>query len=69
MTEKNEQSEWQRGRLTGELAARLLLVGDDVALQWAKTEEQVAYVAKVFNHPEMWVRQVMRNRELWKPWI
>ena len=68
-TLRKPEETFQKNWPPGELAARLLLVGDDEALAWAETEEQVAYVARVFNHPPAWVRQVMRNRELWKPWL
>lgn len=49
----------------GQLAKRLKLVGDDTALAWATTEEQVRYVAQVYGWPEWRVRQIMRNRAAW----
>jgi hypothetical protein len=36
----------------GQLAERLLFLGDDEALAWATTEEQVRYVAQVYGWPE-----------------
>jgi hypothetical protein len=50
----------------GQLAERLLLVGDDEALAWAVTEEQVRYVAQVYKWPPVTVRQIMRNRATWQ---
>jgi len=58
-------NDWHVGWAQGVLAERLLLVGDDEALAWATTEEQVRYVAKVFGWPLVRVRQIMRNRAAW----
>jgi hypothetical protein len=61
-----EGLEWVAGWEPGALADRLRLVGDDAALAWAVTEEQVRYVAQVYKRPEIWVTQVMRNRATWR---
>ena len=58
-------NDWHVGWAQGALAERLLLVGDDEALAWATTEEQVRYVAQVFGWPLVRVRQIMRNRAAW----
>jgi len=58
-------TDWQMGWEPGQLAERLLLVGDDEALAWAVTEEQVCYVAQVYGWPPVTVRQIMRNRATW----
>lgn len=58
-------NDWELGWEPGQLAERLLLVGDDEALAWAETEEQVRYVAQVYAWPEWRVRQIMRNRATW----
>ena len=58
-------NDWQFGWESGQLAERLLLVGDDAALAWAVTEEQVRYVAQVYGWPQWRVRQIMRNRVAW----
>jgi hypothetical protein len=50
-------NDWQMGWEPGQLAARLLLVGED--------EEQVRYVAQVYGWPPVRVRQIMRNRATW----
>ena len=62
---KNEP-EWLQGWQPGELAERLLLSGDDAALGWAKTEEQVQYVGQVFAWPIGLVEQVLKNRQNWQ---
>ena len=59
----NNDQHW--GWEPGQLAERLLLVGDDEALAWAVTEEQVRYVAQVYGWPQWRVRQIMRNRAAW----
>jgi hypothetical protein len=58
-------NDWELGWDPGQLAERLLLVGDDEALTWAVTEKQVRYVAQVYGWPEWRVRQIMRNRATW----
>jgi len=58
-------TDWQMGWEPGQLAERLLLVGDDEALAWATTEEQVRYIAQAYGWPEWRVRQIMRNRATW----
>ena len=57
--------DWAVGWEHGQLAERLLLVGDDAALTWATTEEQVRYFAQVYGWPQWRVRQIMRNRAAW----
>jgi hypothetical protein len=59
-------NDWQIGWEPGALAERLLLVGDDEALAWATTEEQVRYVARAYGWPPVTVRQIMRNRVTWQ---
>jgi hypothetical protein len=59
-------TDWQLGWEPGQLAKRLLLVGDDEALAWATTNEQVRYVAQIYGWPERRVRQIMRNRAAWR---
>jgi hypothetical protein len=46
-TQETRMNDWQMDWETGQLAERLLFVGDDEALAWATTEEQVRYVAQV----------------------
>lgn len=60
-SEETQETGWE----PGQLAERLLLVGDDEALVWATTEEQVRYVAQVYKWPEWRIRQIMRNRATW----
>jgi hypothetical protein len=58
-------NDWELGWEPDALAQRLLFVGDDEALAWAVTEEQVRYVAQVYGWPPVRVRQIMRNRAAW----
>ena len=62
---KNEP-EWMQDWQPGELAERLLLSGDDAALDWAKTEEQVQYVGQVYAWPIGRVEQILKNRQNWQ---
>jgi len=57
---------WASGWEPGELADRLLLVGEDTALSWAETEEQVWYCAKVLGWTDAQVRQILRQRIWWR---
>jgi len=57
--------DWKKRWGEGQLAERLLLVGEDVALEWAVQDDQLEYVALVFNHPPVWTARIRANRIAW----
>lgn len=57
--------EWKKRWGEGQLAERLMLVGEDVALEWAVQDDQLEYVALVFNRQPAWIARMRANRIAW----